>query len=67
MPINLGFKPKRQASDRLPPGQYLETDFPVLSLGPTPQIDVDSWELVVHGLVDQPKNLIGLPSMNYQP
>ncbi len=55
MPINLGFKPKRQASDRLPPGQYLETDFPVLSLGPTPQIDVDSWELVVHGLVDQPK------------
>jgi DMSO/TMAO reductase YedYZ molybdopterin-dependent catalytic subunit len=27
----------------LPPGQYETRDFPVLSAGPTPRIDVDSW------------------------
>jgi DMSO/TMAO reductase YedYZ molybdopterin-dependent catalytic subunit len=28
---------------RLPPGQYLTTDFPVLSAGPTPQVDREKW------------------------
>src|SRR4029453_1064656 len=32
---------------RLPPGQYLVEDFPVLSAGPTPSIDLADWELVV--------------------
>ncbi len=50
MPINFGFKPKRQSSSRLPPGQYLETDFPVLSLGPTPEIT--NWSLKISGLAD---------------
>jgi DMSO/TMAO reductase YedYZ molybdopterin-dependent catalytic subunit len=54
MPINFGFKPKRASSDRLPPGQYLETDFPVLSLGPTPQIDTSFWSLETTGLVEKP-------------
>lgn len=31
------------AEGRLPPGQYLTEDFPVLSAGPTPPIDLASW------------------------
>ncbi len=53
MPINIGFKPKRQSSDRLPPGQYLETGFPVLSLGPTPFVSQNEWYLKLTGLVDK--------------
>ena len=33
-PIIRGF-PGRPRGDRLPPGQYLVSDFPVLSAGPT--------------------------------
>jgi DMSO/TMAO reductase YedYZ molybdopterin-dependent catalytic subunit len=40
---------------RLPPGQYLTHDFPVLSAGPTPESDVASWSLTVGGAVDQPR------------
>src|SRR5215216_4775860 len=29
--------------DRLPPGQYFESGFPVLTAGPTPQIDTSEW------------------------
>jgi len=29
--------------DRLPPGQFLTTDFPVLSAGPTPQVARPDW------------------------
>lgn len=53
VPINFGFKPKRETSDRLPPGQYIESDFPVLSLGPTPFISQNEWKLQVTGLVDR--------------
>lgn len=31
----------------LPPGQYLTTDFPVLSAGPTPHVPLDRWEFVI--------------------
>src|SRR5262249_23495903 len=31
----------------LPPGQYVTTDFPVLSAGPTPQIKLDDWTLAL--------------------
>jgi DMSO/TMAO reductase YedYZ molybdopterin-dependent catalytic subunit len=54
MIINEGFKPKRQANSKLPPGQYEEKGFPVLSLGPTPDIDLDTWKLQVDGLVEKP-------------
>jgi hypothetical protein len=40
-PISRGFRSRRQQEtpkNRLPPGQYVTTDFPVLSAGPTPQI-----------------------------
>jgi len=45
-PISRGFRPKRQEqipTDRVPPGQYVTTDFPVLSAGPTPHIKVTDW------------------------
>ncbi len=51
MVVNEGFIPKRSLNDRLPPGQYEVTDFPVLSLGPTPQINQSDWHLEVTGLV----------------
>jgi DMSO/TMAO reductase YedYZ molybdopterin-dependent catalytic subunit len=40
-----GFARRRHADPSLPPGQYLETSFPVLSAGPDPNIKV--WELQV--------------------
>ena len=45
-PISRGFRSRRQEQtpkNRLPPGQYVTTDFPVLSAGPTPQIKVENW------------------------
>jgi DMSO/TMAO reductase YedYZ molybdopterin-dependent catalytic subunit len=33
--------------DRLPPGQYLVRDFPVLSAGPTPRIPMNQWDFRV--------------------
>ena len=42
-----GFLGRRDGSDvtagRLPPGQFLESGFPVLSAGPTPRIQTDKW------------------------
>ena len=39
---------KREAeSDRLPPGQYLTDDFPVLSAGPTPRTPLDQWDFSI--------------------
>src|SRR5690606_39279355 len=39
---------RRERDDRLPPGQTLVQDWPVLSAGPTPQIDTGDWELTLH-------------------
>src|SRR5499427_5931228 len=47
-PISRGFRSRRQQQTpkiRLPPGQYVTMDFPVLSAGPTPQIKVENWTL----------------------
>jgi hypothetical protein len=41
-----GFKGRgrrRKPSAELPPGQYLVEDFPVLSAGPTPDIEPEDW------------------------
>ena len=38
---------RRESSDELPPGQYLTTDFPVLSAGPTPRVATDTWKFGV--------------------
>jgi DMSO/TMAO reductase YedYZ molybdopterin-dependent catalytic subunit len=58
-PITRGFRRRREEppeGDRLPPGQYLTRDFPVLSAGPTPDIPLDEWELSVTGAVDEPRH-----------
>ena len=41
--ISRGFRGKRETDPRLPPGQYLERGFPVLSAGPTPRADLSTW------------------------
>ena len=56
--ISRGFRGRRQKSDlsaRIPPGQYLERGFPVLSAGPTPRTPLESWDFSILGEVDQPK------------
>lgn len=40
------------ARDRLPPGQRLVTDWPVLDLGITPKVTTANWTLAVDGLVE---------------
>jgi DMSO/TMAO reductase YedYZ molybdopterin-dependent catalytic subunit len=51
LPMNIftrGFQGRRRdSSGQLPPGQYLTSDFPVLSAGPTPRISLDAWEFTV--------------------
>ena len=56
--ISRGFSGRRRPADvekRLPPGQYLTTDFPVLSAGPTPHVPLDKWTFILEGLVQSPK------------
>jgi DMSO/TMAO reductase YedYZ molybdopterin-dependent catalytic subunit len=44
--VSPGFSGRRRAGgENLPPGQYLVTDFPVLSAGPTPRVSTGAWEL----------------------
>lgn len=38
-----GRQPPRDIANRLPPGQYMTEDFPVLSAGPNPRIAMDDW------------------------
>jgi DMSO/TMAO reductase YedYZ molybdopterin-dependent catalytic subunit len=55
--ISRGFFGKRRqpdAADRVPPGQYITPDFPVLSAGPTPRIALDDWTFTIEGLVREP-------------
>jgi len=35
------------ADVKLPPGQHLTRDFPVLSAGPTPHVPIEQWELTI--------------------
>ena len=39
----------RQLAARIPPGQYLTTDFPVLSAGPTPHTPLNQWSFTIRG------------------
>jgi DMSO/TMAO reductase YedYZ molybdopterin-dependent catalytic subunit len=69
-PISRGFHGRRRPpSDpsRLPPGQYLERGFPVLSAGPTPHTPLDQWSFRVDGEVDRSmswtwEELLALPA-----
>lgn len=39
--------------DRVPPGQRLVKDWPVLDLGVTPKIDLEKWRIRIDGAVEQ--------------
>jgi DMSO/TMAO reductase YedYZ molybdopterin-dependent catalytic subunit len=46
--ISRGFGGRRRESvPGLPPGQYLTHDFPVLSAGPTPRVNLDRWQFTI--------------------
>ncbi len=52
-----GFTGRRQTSvdpARIPPGQYVTKDFPVLSAGPTPHQPLAAWSFTIDGAVDKP-------------
>jgi DMSO/TMAO reductase YedYZ molybdopterin-dependent catalytic subunit len=55
-PISRGFTGRRRSTaepSRVPPGQYLTDDFPVLSAGPTPHTPLDEWSFTIGGAVDE--------------
>src|SRR5215208_932637 len=56
--ISRGFRgrPREQAAaGRLPPGQYLQRGFPVLSAGPTPETPLTDWTVSITGEIDEPR------------
>jgi DMSO/TMAO reductase YedYZ molybdopterin-dependent catalytic subunit len=50
-------KAARPESERLPPGQHVVKDWPVLDLGQIPSIDRARWRLDIVGAVDCPMSL----------
>src|SRR3990170_8857087 len=68
-PFSRGFRGRRVDVDpaRVPPGQYVTRDFPVLSAGPTPHTPLDEWSLTINGAVEEPvswpwEEFVALPS-----
>jgi DMSO/TMAO reductase YedYZ molybdopterin-dependent catalytic subunit len=56
--ISRGFRGRRRDDgppDRVPPGQYVTDDFPVLSAGPTPHTPLEEWNFTIVGEVDEPR------------
>ena len=72
--VSRGFTGKRPMNDqatRLPPGQYLTNDFPVLSAGPTPHVALEKWSFSMEGLVKDKvrwtwDEFLQLPSQTFQ-
>jgi len=69
-PISRGFTGRRRPvadPGRVPPGQYVTDDFPVLSAGPTPHTPLDEWSFTINGAVEGPvswrwEEFIALPA-----
>ena len=56
--VSRGFRGRREtdaSAGRIPPGQYVTPDFPVLSAGPTPRVQLDAWRFEITGQVDEPR------------
>jgi DMSO/TMAO reductase YedYZ molybdopterin-dependent catalytic subunit len=73
--ISRGFGRRRpidpEVAERLPPGQHLVGDFPVLTVGPTPHAPLDQWTLTVGGAVERPHvwtwdEFLELPSQRFE-
>lgn len=65
-----GKRRQPEAAGRVPPGQYVTPDFPVLSAGPTPRIALDDWTFTIDGLVREPvtwswKEFTELPAQTF--
>jgi DMSO/TMAO reductase YedYZ molybdopterin-dependent catalytic subunit len=52
--VNKGFYGKPNRSKKLPPGQTQVIQWPVLTYGPTPHIDLNTWTLTIDGAVNKP-------------
>jgi DMSO/TMAO reductase YedYZ molybdopterin-dependent catalytic subunit len=71
--VSRGFvgKPHPAAlAERVPPGQHLVHDFPVLTAGPTPRTPLAEWSFSVGGLVRAPgtwswDDLLALPAQRF--
>jgi DMSO/TMAO reductase YedYZ molybdopterin-dependent catalytic subunit len=71
--VSRGFHRRQSAPEqagRVPPGQYVTPDFPVLSAGPTPHRPLESWTFSISGEIDAPvqwtwDELRALPSENF--
>jgi DMSO/TMAO reductase YedYZ molybdopterin-dependent catalytic subunit len=73
--ISRGFVGKRRdpeaaKANRVPPGQYITKDFPVLSAGPTPRTRLEQWSFTIEGLVKEPakwswEEFLKLPAQTY--
>src|SRR5258708_23966927 len=59
-PIGRGFHGRRSeeaaAPGRVPPGQYVTHDFPVLSAGPTPHVPTEAWTFSIRQAGDVVKS-----------
>src|SRR5271169_5660432 len=56
--VSRGFRGRRVPdadAARVPPGQYVTTDYPVLSAGPTPRTKLDEWDFRITGEIDEPR------------
>ena len=54
--VSRGFHGRRREdvdTARVPPGQYVTPDYPVLSAGPTPHTPLESWSFSIGGEVDE--------------
>ncbi len=72
-PISRGFRgrPRRDVDPaRIPPGQYVVDDFPVLSAGPTPRTALEGWSFTIDGALAMPASwswpeFLALPSESF--
>ena len=51
-PDQIKTAPDQGYGERVPPGQFLTTKFPVLTYGPEPKVDINAWTIRVFGLVE---------------
>jgi DMSO/TMAO reductase YedYZ molybdopterin-dependent catalytic subunit len=57
LPATRGFTGRPRPADteaRIPPGQHVVDDFPVLTAGATPRVRPETWTLTLSGEVDEP-------------
>lgn len=63
--------PDIKKRNRLPPGQHLVKNLPILHLGKAPKVDISSWRFRITGLVEKEKELnfeefLALPGVRVQ-